>query len=383
MEINKLHIINEIKASEVKTEIGGFNEAVWYHGICSPEEISRILNVQNANDYVLKLRADIIADNARLYRVFLNLSRKYGKEWSLEKYFTSYSYINIKNSMDVELRRICDKVAYGSIISSDPNGLIFESEYGTISTYSISLKYFSYYSSLALLELDGKVPFNVRFQAMRIAIRVMLQREALDFVVDPRGIVPQDINSVIKQIFPSQADFIVAHEYSHLINGDLTTDSLHKCHIIQSHFEDQTDYKKINAYNSDQNKEFKADIGAFTYPHMNSEHYSYYYYTAMLWFAALAIFEAAENCIFPPYGHQSHPGAKARYNNILENAPRPIDFNEQLYYKEIPQMVSMWEKLIIEDVSLNYDYYEMYGSAYLAKPNTEWRGRELIDRVDY
>ena len=36
-----------------------------------------------------------------------------------------------------------------------------------------------------------------------------------------------------------------------------------------------------------------------------------------------------------------------------------------------------------EDVSVNFDLYEMYGSLYLAKPNTEWRGRELIDRIDF
>ena len=34
-------------------------------------------------------------------------------------------------------------------------------------------------------------------------------------------------------------------------------------------------------------------------------------------------------------------------------------------------------------MSLNFDMYEMYGSVYLDKPNTNWRGRELIDRKDY
>ena len=31
----------------------------------------------------------------------------------------------------------------------------------------------------------------------------------------------------------------------------------------------------------------------------------------------------------------------------------------------------------------NCEMYKFYGSLYLAEPNTEWRGRELIDRVDY
>ena len=103
----------------------------------------------------------------------------------------------------------------------------------------------------------------------------------------------------------------------------------------------------------------------------------------MLWFSALAIFEAVENTIFPPNGYQTHPGAKARYNNILENAPRPYDFDNTMYCEDLPQLVSFWEDTIKEDASRNFEQYEFYGSVYLAKPNTEWRGRELIDRVDY
>ena len=37
----------------------------------------------------------------------------------------------------------------------------------------------------------------------------------------------------------------------------------------------------------------------------------------------------------------------------------------------------------MKEESENFEMYEMYGSLYLAAPNTEWRGRELIDRVDY
>ena len=60
-----------------------------------------------------------------------------------------------------------------------------------------------------------------------------------------------------------------------------------------------------------------------------------------------------------------------------------MDFDKELYCKQIPELVSWWEKFIIKDVSENFEMYEMYGSLYLAAPNTEWRGRELIDRVDY
>lgn len=49
-------------------------QRTWYHGICSEAEIDRILNVQNGEDYILKLRADTIADNIRLWRVYRHIA---------------------------------------------------------------------------------------------------------------------------------------------------------------------------------------------------------------------------------------------------------------------------------------------------------------------
>ena len=53
-------------------------QRTWYHGICSEAEIDRILNVQNGEDYILKLRADTIADNIRLWRVYRHIAEKMG-----------------------------------------------------------------------------------------------------------------------------------------------------------------------------------------------------------------------------------------------------------------------------------------------------------------
>lgn len=355
----------------------------WYHGICTEAEIDRILNVKNGRDHILKLRADTIVDNVRLWRVFLHIANAWGQNWALEKYFNAYCYTNVLNAMPKEKQEICKQVNFGSIISSDPNGLIFDTPYGICSTYSESLRYFTQYSCLALLDFDKEVPYSVRLQAMRIAIRVMLQKETLDFEVDQRGIIPRVIMDIINPIYPAQMSFLAAHEYSHLLNGDLKKDNVKKVALLQAHFEDQTDYKMINVYTSDQKKEFEADLAAMINPQWSKDVYSYQYFATMLWFAALAIYEAVENTIFPPTGRQTHPGAKARYCNILENAPRPYDFDKVLYCESLPQLVSYWENKMQEDVSSNFELYEMYGSLYLAEPNTEWRGRELIDRIDY
>ena len=362
------------------------HERTWFMSICSDSELERIMNVQNAKDYILRLRAETIADNIRLYRVFLHERQKYeakGWDWALEKYFTAYNYIDVLHSLDKEKEELCRQVAFGSIISNDPNGLIFDSPFGICSTYSIVLKYFSQFSCLALFHLNDKVPMHVKVQAMRIAVRIMLQKESLDFEVDPRGIIPEKIQKEIAPIYPQQMTFIAAHEYSHFINGDLQKGATMKQAVLKAHFKDQTDYKMLNAYNVSQQKEFKADIGAMTYPKYVEDWYARIYFATMVWFASLAIYEAAEDTIFPPNGYPSHPGAKARYNNLLENAPRPNNFDKKLYYETIPALVSFWEDFVRQDVMENFEMYEMYGSLYLDKPNSEWRGRDLIDRVDY
>ena len=361
-------------------------ERIWFQGICSASELERIMNVQNGKDFILRMRAETIADNVRLFRVFNHIIRSYknnGQEWALEKYFVAYNYIDVLHHLDKEKEELCRQVSFGSIISNEPNGQLFETPYGICSTCSTVLREFSLYSCLALFSLGDKVPPNVRMQAMRIAIRIMLQKESLDFEVDPRGIIPKGILNIINPIYPQQITFIAAHEYSHLINGDLQKGDTVKRAVLKAHFKDEVDYKMINVYNTNQKQEFKADVDAMIYPAWEKKWYCSIYFSAMIWFASLAIYEAAENTMFPPIGFQSHPGAKARYQNLLENAPRPIDFDKELYYKTIPELVSIWEDIIKEDVSSNFDIYEMYGSLYLDKPNSKWRGRELIDRVDY
>ena len=99
LQLMDLHIINKITEKDLKVFEGKdcLHERIWYMGVCSPEEIDRILNVKDASDYLLKLRADIIADNTRLWRVFLALSKKYG-----DKYITldeDEFYTNVKKEI--------------------------------------------------------------------------------------------------------------------------------------------------------------------------------------------------------------------------------------------------------------------------------------------
>ena len=83
----------------------------------------------------------------------------------------------------------------------------------------------------------------------------------------------------------------------------------------------------------------------------------------------------------PPTDPPEHPPAIDRFDNIARTYVKTP--HEIKKYRFLRCKAIALKKIMIEDASLYWDNYEMYGSVYLDKPNTKWRGRELIDRVDY
>jgi hypothetical protein len=94
------------------------------------------------------------------------------------------------------------------------------------------------------------------------------------------------------------------------------------------------------------------------------------------------LYEAISDTIFPPIGFQKHPPSRDRFENLMEKIEMPVgyDYNK---WKGLLKNIDSYKKFFIEDVTLNIENYEFYGSVYLDKPNSEWRGKELIDRVDF
>lgn len=359
---------------------------LWYQGLCSEEELQRTLHVSNAQDYIFRAAVDTISADVRLCRVIRKHRIALGEKWSLEKFLSQITpgYKFFKQHLPDEIRKQVDGIGTGCILSNDMNGIIFNSPYGPCSTISYSLKYVVEFASLALLPLSKEIPMEVKMAAMRIAIRTSLGKEALDFDLDKRGIIPHRIKKEIREPLSYICTFIAGHEYGHFLNGDITPQNISDSfHCIDS--KDRTSSWVSDIYYSTHEKELAADLSAINLPRFSEEEYSVYYFYALFWFVILAIIEAAEEYIFPPMRTPSHPSAKIRYKNILENAIKPYNFKEKedLYRNILPSIIDSWRNLITEDVGFNYDSYEMYGSVYLAEPNTEWRGRELIDRVDY
>ena len=94
--------------------------------------------------------------------------------------------------------------------------------------------------------------------------------------------------------------------------------------------------------------------------------------------------EVAQESISPTssFSRKTHPSAHERLEYLLKNAKIPKDFDMKEIHK-IQDNAKWLKEVLIDDISLNYDHYDIYGSAYLDEPNTEWRGKRLIDRVDY
>lgn len=43
------------------------------------------------------------------------------------------------------------------------------------------------------------------------------------------------------------------------------------------------------------------------------------------------------------------------------------------------KLIDLLKVFLQDNISTNIEMYEVYSSAYLAEPYTEWRGRKLID----
>lgn len=357
----------------------------FYYPICNTSEIDRIIDVKNAKDYLLKLRADTIVDHMRLFRVYRNKALTKGHAWSLEKSFTNSHFTNFIAKLPCSEAKKCENITYGNIFSNYPNGMICNSKYGIISTVSESLCHFLEYMNLSFLEFNNDVPTKVRLNAARIALRVMFQTEALDFYMDPRGIIPIEIHSKINSLIPYQMQFIAGHELSHYLLGHLSEKNTSEQYLLRSLFNSQENYKPLNVYNQSQSDEFAADLAAIMLPNYDQLEINKMTEAALLWFAYLDLFQGVNDSINPPVPtwKQTHPQPRDRYFNILNNSASKSLFDNDKWRLHIHKNVDKLKDMFIQEACTNIELYENYGSLYLDEANTFWRGKALIDRVDY
>lgn len=360
--------------------IGGKWDPVWFTPFCNEEEVKRIVNPQNAVDFLLQKRADIVADHMRYQRVYMNKARL-NEHWSFEKSFADIHYKSVLSKLSEEDKESCSVIVYGDMFSNDVNGYAWNDEkWGRFISLNESLQFYMKFCNLAILDFDEEVPIHVRVNAMRIAIRTMLKQEAMDFFMDPRGIVPEKIGRAMHAPVKYELQYIAGHEFAHHLCGHLHDKNI--CEKRMLTIAEKDYYQPV--YSVRQREEFEADIQSILRPRYGEKEYAKLLQGALLWFVSLGLSEKAQGIINPasPFAVKTHPSAEDRYNYILESIKLPNDFNLK-GIEQIKENAKVIGEILEQDLAENYDVYDFYGSCYLDKPDSEWRGKELVDRVDY
>ncbi|MBC2318490.1 hypothetical protein HCC18_16720 [Listeria booriae] len=354
-------------------------EKGWFRMFCSEEEVDRILQPKNAYDYLLSKRAEIIADHARYTRVFRRKAML-SDNWSLEKSFKKNHYKDYLISLPVVDSERCQSIAYGDMFTNEVNGFAESNKtWGRIIYLNESLPFFMKFCNLAIFDFGNQVPHYVKKNTLRIAARIILKSEAMDFSLDPRGILPAHIMNKIINPIKFEMQFIAGHEFAHHLCNHFDNTNVSKQSFLTI---GENDYS-AHIYTPSQKNEFEADIDSIMRPRYNGKEYSKIYEAAIIWFLSLDIADAIQEVTNPiPAYKKSHPNAVDRIKNIVENTKKPKNLNAKMLSR-IQSNTEKMKEFLMEDLSLYMDDYEKYGSIYFDKPNTEWRGAELVDRVDY
>ncbi|WP_423205429.1 hypothetical protein PGC34_11610 [Pseudomonas kribbensis] len=95
----------------LKSDIEGLSEnGKFFYPICTREEIAQIEAVANADDYLLKLRAEAVVDDPRLARIFLKRRDSSSSSWSLTPYYNSYDFEEYIDYLSAEHASECRNI---------------------------------------------------------------------------------------------------------------------------------------------------------------------------------------------------------------------------------------------------------------------------------
>ncbi|WLH72526.1 hypothetical protein PSH70_21505 [Pseudomonas fluorescens] len=357
-------------------ELQTYNKG-FYATLCSKEEISKIETPESADDYLLKLRANATVEHTRIFRVLLARRRQLRNSWDFSNSFDRApfeNYLKLLNHQDYEAAK---NIAAGFVFCNKPNGSIINTNFGNIISLSLSLRYFLYFMNLAFLKFDNNdIPGDVVSSAIKIAMRTMLQNETLDFDIDPRGEIPPLIAAEIDYHTDRQLEFVIAHEYSHFFLGHLDTKN-----IIEEPFLDSLDPENFTqkVFSYAQQDELAADIDAISRPSHSPIAREDMLNRALFFFVYLDIFQNIKEQISPSFNRfKTHPAPMDRFENLLHHFKDEIPTNK----KNLENLLFFQNHIkesLIEDVAVNIESYETYGSIYLGS----WHKKALIDKIDY
>lgn len=239
------------------------SDDMFYRPFCSYDEIDRIKGMRNIEDYLLFLRAEVVAEHTRIMRVVLRRMREAGDSWVFSESFNDSHFSECLSELERKKRRLARKIKAGYLFSKSLYGRIQRTKFGDLILVTESMYNFLYYMNLAFVTFDEdeEVPFDVKEHALLIGIRIMLGVEAQDFELDPRGVIPKNIHLRNKHICEEQIKFIIGHEYAHFFLGHLDKNSTYTISSQIRRHKTEHVYYTVR-----QKDEFAADLHSLAAP---------------------------------------------------------------------------------------------------------------------
>lgn len=353
-----------------------------HYPVCTAEEIRRIQHPQKVEDDLLALRADAIADSARLKRVFLRRRSLRPHDWSLTSSFQDAAFQRYLAALPAAKRAACRKLPAGFAFLMEPNGLCMRSARGDFIAISEALEHYLYYMNAFLFE-PAELPDEDRVAALMIAVRTMFLKESMDFDLDPRGALPPALDQRLRAVVQDQLQFVIGHEYGHVLLGHLDR---HPAGRSPKGLVPVYVKRKLQCYTLLQNQELAADAAALLDPVIDDQILADRLMGATWLFLGLEVLYGIERFVKnAPNISKTHPPPIERLwalnEKVLSERPSvaQLSYSKEEIEHWVQRTLRLKGALLEHFIPNNRRQLDAYGSVYLPS----FREAPLVDWVDY
>jgi hypothetical protein len=342
----------------------------FFRDFCAKNEILRLRSLRTAHDYLLRVRAEAIADSPRAIRTFRKrraLFEQKGRRWSLTDYY---------NAQNVDAKRYVARLArphmkrakacaYGLAPINEANAIARQSLLGDIVMVSENLRYFYYFMNIAMHGQGLGLDTLDCVDAAVIALRIMRNSEAFDFDLDPRGTLPPHLETQFQAMTARQMEFTFGHEFAHLIEGHLTEPTAPiDARVYAFECEFVADRQAVLLAGTDKNTRGMLAMGA---------------YEVLLYLHFLET-ASARGMLSEFSVSVTHPPALERLHSVLDGVAAKVGNHREIVEANIKaiEVISDFAEKRVE-YSDRPDLLTFYGSMYLPS----YTRRLLEDRVEF
>lgn len=359
------------------------NDRIWYNLIAGGdgEILESLCNPKSAEDFFLRLKAEPLLDHPRLFRV----ARKRLLAGEITSFLDDphrFDFEDYLDGIDETSKIISDWIPFGYVLNNQPEAVCMQTEGGSVVIVSEILRNALFFMNLGFPEFFDfdDVPGDVQSSAIAIAGRTMMLDEALDFELDPRGEVPSGILSRTWAIVGWQMQFVIGHEFAHHRLGHLHEGKT-TYRAMTSPAEESYRRDWIAVRRSWQ-QEYEADIEAIN-AIIDPDKKLLIAQGAALFFLYLGFFEEIFEHFNPSLRDlDTHPPTISRLKRLISEFGKDIGADLNWADSAMAHTKTAAKHLVELNVEIDEEkksFFGWYGSVYLG----QWKGPDLIDRVDY